>query len=312
MIGLDSALKRFPEIELSYDKTLVKKVHADAFSVLPQGEAALLWITYVGEKRVALLMQLGKDCAITNASPMLLSFHDDLSLGKGTILQGIIFKSSNMTNFACTNIFFHCGNYVHRLKMIDKIELICNILKTQINSRVYMRNGLSIGIPPTTTSFIEALDIAKTLPYSVSHIRSLLMNHYYALGISPYIGSNKVTAVLIVKPALQQDIYHLYTSDNRKHQFPAAIQDYETSVLLNKSFRTIKENANLDTLEESDDEADFEDMRPNKYVDLDKSIAFVCEYIPKFKKWQPIQRSDKLIKITSYKELFILERNNTR
>lgn len=312
MIGLDTTLKRFPDIELSYDKTLVKKVRADAFSVLPQGDATILWITYVGDKRVALLMKLGNNGAIYSAIPMILSFHDDLSLGSGTIMQGIVFKCSNMTNFACTNILLHCGMPVHRMRMVDKMELIYKILETHINSRVLTRDGLSIGLPPTTSSFNEAIDIAKTLPYNVSHIRSLLMHSSYAVGITPYTASFKATAVLIVRPALQQDIYHLYTSDNRKHRLPAAVQDYETSVLLNKSFRTIKENANLDTLEESDDDADFEDVRPDKYVDLKKYIAYICEYVPRFGKWQPIQRAEHLRKLTSSRELAELERKNTR
>lgn len=312
MLGLDTTLKRFPDIELSYDKTLVKKVRADAFSVLPQGDASILWITYVGDKRVALLMKLGNNGAISSAIPMILSFHDELSLGSGTIMQGIVFKCSNMTNFACTNILLHCGMPVHRMRMIDKMELIYKILETHINSRVLTRDGLSIGLPPTTSSFHEAIDIAKTLPYNVSHIRSLLMHSCYAVGITPYTASFKATAVLIVRPALQQDIYHLYTSDNRKHRLPAAVQDYETSVLLNKSFRTIKENANLDTLEESDDDADFEDVRPDKYVDLKKNIAYICEYVPRFGKWQPIQRAEPLRKLTSSRELAELERKNTR
>lgn len=36
--------------------------------------------------------------------------------------------------------------------------------------------------------------------------------------------------------------------------------------MMNKLFRKIKENDNLDSIEESDDELEFEDQREDKYV----------------------------------------------
>jgi hypothetical protein len=57
---------------------------------------------------------------------------------------------------------------------------------------------------------------------------------------------------------------------------------------MNKLFRNIKENANLDALEESDDEAEFENDKEDKFVFLDKSYKMVCQFNNKFKKWVPI------------------------
>ena len=73
----------------------------------------------------------------------------------------------------------------------------------------------------------------------------------------------------------------------------AFIPDYKTSVLMNKLFRNIKENDNLDALEESDDEDEFEDSRVDKYVYLDRSFKMNCEYNHKFKKWVPISLADQ-------------------
>ena len=91
-----------------------------------------------------------------------------------------------------------------------------------------------------------------------------------------------------VKPDLQNDIYHLY-EDGDKYHSVALIPDYKTSVMMNKLFRNIKENANLDALEESDDEAEFEDERDDRFVFLDKSYKIVCAYNHKFKKWVPVR-----------------------
>ena len=92
----------------------------------------------------------------------------------------------------------------------------------------------------------------------------------------------------------QTDIYKLYLLDeleengNNKFFDYAYIPNPEVSKLLNNLFRNIKENANLDLIEESDDEEDFENIDANKYVDLEKSIIMHCEYNAKFKRWVPV------------------------
>ena len=62
--------------------------------------------------------------------------------------------------------------------------------------------------------------------------------------------------------------------------------------MMNKLFRIIKENDNLDALEESDDEEEFENENIDKFVRLDKSYKMVCRFNHKFKKWVPIKVAD--------------------
>ena len=99
--------------------------------------------------------------------------------------------------------------------------------------------------------------------------------------------------VLMVKPDIQNDIYHLYSYDELSKTYAnyvgiASIPDYKTSVLLNKVFRNIKENDNLDALEESDDEDEFENDKEDRFVSLEKECKFKCIFNHKFKKWTPI------------------------
>jgi len=101
-------------------------------------------------------------------------------------------------------------------------------------------------------------------------------------------GSFPKGGTFTVKPDLQNDIYHLYEEDDKYHSV-ALIPDYKTSVMMNKLFRNIKENTNLDALEESDDEDEFEDERDDRFVFLDKSYKMVCAYNHKFKKWVPVR-----------------------
>ena len=58
---------------------------------------------------------------------------------------------------------------------------------------------------------------------------------------------------------------------------------------MNGLFRKIRENINLDYIEESDDEDDFEDMREDKYVDLKKTLHMECIFHTKFKRWIPVR-----------------------
>ena len=116
---------------------------------------------------------------------------------------------------------------------------------------------------------------------------------------TPTPQSSTNTRLFYIKPDLQNDIYYLYDtktftlsslatssiiSKNLAH-----IPDYKTSVLMNKLFRNIKENRNLDALEESDDEEEFENIQIDKFVDLNKVLKMRCNFNYKFQAWVPVQ-----------------------
>jgi len=119
------------------------------------------------------------------------------------------------------------------------------------------------------------------------------------------IQSQLSNAVFHITPDIRSDIYNLFIYNNGKMEFYdyAFIPDYETSVKMNALFRNIKENNNLDALEESDDEDDFENERTDKYVYLDKSYRMKCLFNYKFKKWTPISVVNTKEQIVSYDEL---------
>ena len=110
---------------------------------------------------------------------------------------------------------------------------------------------------------------------------------------------NTNTRLFYIKPDLQNDIYYLYdtksytldslTKSSIISKNIAHIPDYKTSVLMNKLFRNIKENKNLDALEESDDEEEFENIQIDKFVDLNKVLKMRCNFNYKFQAWVPIQ-----------------------
>jgi hypothetical protein len=113
--------------------------------------------------------------------------------------------------------------------------------------------------------------------------------------------------VFIVKPNIQNDIYNLYmlSHDSKTEKFydTAYIPNYTTSVMMNKLFRNIKENDNLDRLEESDDDEEFENDNIDKFVYLEKTYPMKCKYNYKFKKWSPVSVVGNDSKIVTSAEL---------
>jgi len=100
-------------------------------------------------------------------------------------------------------------------------------------------------------------------------------------------------AVFWVMADIQFDIYHLYA----KHQYTgkqtyydvAYIPNIKTSFFMNGIFRKIRENKNIDYIEESDDEDDFENTEEDKYVDLTKTVMMECSFHTKFRRWVPLR-----------------------
>ena len=90
----------------------------------------------------------------------------------------------------------------------------------------------------------------------------------------------------------------------------AAVTSYKQSVMLNNLFRTIKENANLDLLEESDDEEEFENIAEDKYVDLKKEISFKCVYLKYYKSWKPLVQMNG--DICHEKDILNIEKYNNK
>jgi len=114
-------------------------------------------------------------------------------------------------------------------------------------------------------------------------------------------------STFIVRPAIQNDVYYLYCksdhNDEPKYFDVAHIPNFASSVLMNKLFRNIKENDNLDKLEESDDEEEFENEKEDRFVNMDKTYNMVCSYNFKFKKWFPLYISKANADVISETEL---------
>ena len=300
-------LKRFPKIELSYDKILHKKVYADLFMIIPKGPKAFLWFTYIEDKNVAILLLLNREGNVKSLDIYPVCFNNELSYG--TLLYGTFFDINSNHHFSCEDIFTYKGNYINKYMLKHKLQIYEELFTNNMLQKTYNSNFIIVGLPVWVSSYMNAINIINTLPYKVYAVKQFNMRDLdgKSLGISLYKENTKLEAIFKIRAGVDSDIYNLYTSDNKFYNV-AAITSYKQSILLNSIFRSIKENTNLDYIEASDDEEEFENVETNKYVDLDKCVLMNCVYNKHFKKWEPVKIVNNNNIITKKKSI-LLEKN---
>jgi hypothetical protein len=317
-LEIHNILKDFPKIKLSYETFVHKKVYnADIIFAIPEGKKCFAWFTTYKQNNTCFLLEVGINNQITNVNICITSFTDVLSYG--TILYGSIFKHNNNICFSVENIFYFRGKCLEKTSFENKLIILHSFFTKNISQFAISNKFVIFGLPifAKKNDFSKLLNEIETLPYKISSLQfhhlndntgQLLVMKYYKPGSQYQNNSSykKKQAVFKIMPDIQNDIYflHIYNNGNYEYYDIAYIPDYKTSVLMNKLFRNIKENTNLDLLEESDDESEFENNKADKFVYLDKSFKMNCVYNHKFKKWVPISIASKNDKVTQKNQLF--------
>jgi hypothetical protein len=295
-----SIMEKFPSVELSYEKNLYKKVQhkSDIYLTIPKGRKYFIWLTTYKSSPACLLLELNKHRDSINSIQIVhSSFNKLLTVGAGTIFYGTLFSLNESSFFNIENIFYFKGKDISHFNQLNKINNISYILKNHINNVLYTSQSLVFGLPIIETNRNKLLDIIQTLSYDIYCIQHRSLTNNYPFKNEIIKIEKKIYANLLVKPHLQNDIYEVFSQTDNKliSNGYTAIPDYKTSVFMNNLFRTIKENNNLDTLEESDDEDEFENTNPDKFVDMDTSYVMNCLYSNKFKYWIPLDITESPI-----------------
>ena len=274
--------------------------------------------------------------SIKNIKIGLTGFKDKLALG--TVFYGTTFKTNNGLNCFCIeDLYYYKGvNYSGRT-FVSRLETLKSILETEISQQALTARYTIFGLPLMNSDLLTLLKDIEMLPYKVTYLKyrwyetkKIMCAEYYSKNKGPMMTNittnsrpqletrpNQIqnkpqvqnkqisNAIFLITPDIKSDIYNLFISKDGKTEFYdyAFIPDYDTSVNMNRLFRNIKENENLDTLEESDDEGDFEDDRIDKYVYLDRSYKMNCQFNYKFKKWVPVSIVNATDPIVSYSKL---------
>jgi hypothetical protein len=337
---IDLLLPEFPDIKLSYENITHNKVfNAEIIIAIPEGTKCFAWFTHYKHKNVCLIMELNAKKNIISVKRVPCCFRSDISYG--TILYGTIFIYAQTSFFTMEDIFYYKGKNVSRQTWIDKFVLFTQIMKHDIKQLAYNDSFIVFGMPLYSDKVGDIENKVNPVPYKIESIQYRLYNktgsYLYtpyetfiknkrnvieepAVPLVPIISKqtpNKKEAprqkikptksIFIVRPAIQNDIYYLYCkADNTaepKYYDVAHIPNFTSSVLMNKLFRNIKENDNLDKLEESDDEEEFENEKEDRFVHMDKTYNMACSYNYKFKKWSPLYVSKSNVNVITETEL---------
>lgn len=286
-------LNKFPKIKLSYVKSNHKKVSsANMYIIIPKGKKYFAWFRYYNNKPVCIILEINTRVKnISNIFIYPVCFKERLCNNNGTILYGTIFNKNKSSMFSVEDIYQYKGKSLVNFNQDEKFTTINKLFEDELKQLKFY-NCLIFGVPIIKQYRYELDEYLKDPPYDyycIQH-RYFKSNIYY--NEKPDI---QKTALFLVKPEINDDIYSLYyncskKSNTEEYEFYsyALIKDYKTSVMMNKLFRNIKENDNLDYLEESDSEDDFENMDEDKYL---KNVEYkmVCEFNIKHKLWQPIK-----------------------
>lgn len=317
-------------VKLSYETVAPKKVSSieyDLCLAIPYGKKAYIWFTYYYATPICLLLELNRENNISDHISILSYGKKEIPIDfeLGTILSGTIYEKENDINndnhftgdtiekiIFLDDIHMHKGMLISRYVFREKTGFIYHFFQQMSSSTIF-----SIKMPVLWNS---EQPTPTDIPYNVRHIQ-----HRSTLKIMPHLNITttrkptwaptiiadstifmkeyrfdyskpiyKKTAIFYVKADIAYDVYYLGSLDkNGNIAFfqHSLIMNYKTSIILNGIFRNIRENQCLDLIEESDDETDFENVREDKYVDLEKQVLMVCSFHSKFKKWMPISIS---------------------
>lgn len=316
----DKYLDKVSKIKLSYENIIHKKVyHFDYCAIIPEGI-----------KCFAVFMALNKtdsyEYVIIDAEKKIIIAKESCAFVKQEyIFYGTMFTHLSKS-FFCVEDLLHCKN---NTSWLNKLKLLKSIFNNNLKREA---TTVAFGLPIMCKSDDELNKKIKNIKYKIHSVQYKLLNKINHFLYIPYneienntnaivpsekhfIESTKVNtmskkisdAVFLVKADAQDDIYHLYTLNDKKEETYysiAHIKDYQTSVMMNSLFRIIKENDNLDSLEESDDEEEFQDEDNDKFLKKNIEYKMICTYNYRFKKWCPYKTTNRpitLMKIVNSK-----------
>ena len=308
-------LQRMPSFQLSYEifkhNTTPPPPTPQEWSFhIPVGHKWFVWFSFRGTKHGLYWMELNRNRLIQRvffqeATP---PSSLDESLFYGTLFYGT--QTISDGPFVMEDVFYYRGNFVHCLPELHKWALFPPFLQqhSSYGFRLPLIQGHNSGFdkpPPYPTHHIQIRHLTKTCPFTNWPVPKFQPPAAEKPGERP----SENNLLLNLKPAFKNwrkeqyqmdtvfsvqadpadDIYRMFTFGPNRHLLFydfCMIPDYETSKKMNTLFRRVRENQNLDWIEESDDE---QDEAPATLSEQHRLIT--CRFHPKFRKWIPVDVS---------------------
>lgn len=291
-----------PRIYVPYDTVIHKKIHTEFMTAIPKGERCIIWIDHANKYHV---MHLNGSNVIKTTTH---TYTQNQHVVNNVALYGILLTISNKQFVCITDAIYYNNKSQMESLATDRIAYIHHLTR----SGLFHTNNVSKSNPVFSVAIIslnfkELVTEASSLPYPIEYIRfscknrSSYLKYFRPKNTLASNGNtntsripNNTSRTFRVKAEIAPDTYTLYhpnshSNDGLTQNNVACIQTYEKSVWMNSLFRTIRENTNLDLLEESDDESDFENTSEYKHISNTSGILMKCTFNDRFKKWMPIE-----------------------
>jgi len=317
----------FPKNKPFYEKIVHKKVPVDYYQAIPFGKKVYIWFTFYENCPVAMVLERNRKTPkavveIEKAYIRPISFAKPLAFN--TLVYGTLVSNTKDSVFCLERLHQYKGKIMHSVPNYSKLECLEYMFKNEINQTgVGDPKELLVVLPLMNRSLKLLKDEITMLPYNIFAVNMYffkdtpaysmrwnanansdangnscananaeggaeggVINSASAVGQAKKRISN--SQIFEVRADLQNDIYYLNSGGNEE-ELIAYIPNIAVSVFMNSIFRKIKENDNLDLLEESEDEEEFEDTNDERFVDLEKRVKIRCEYHKHFKRWVPLE-----------------------
>ena len=294
----NSLIQRFPKIKLCYESNIDHNkvsIIPDYYTMIPKGKKIILWTTYFKDTNLitfAVELNKGEIIDINHIIIPTIKTHS-----YGTVFYGTCFNNNKC--FSIENIHYYNGQNTEKLTNNEQMVLLVEYMSMyEIERPKYNFISYKIGIPYMSNDNSECIRMRNLVPYPIyciQHKRFDLNNVKVYFSFIKHDITNITSSKTIafeVRADPQNDVYHCYYGKESNKYSTLYIPDIKTSVMMNRLFRIIKENDNLDTLEESDDEDEFENIEDTKFLIPNKTCIIECSYNPKFKKWFPVKLSN--------------------
>ena len=268
----------------------------DICLAIPMAKKCAIWMTFYEERHICAIILLDKYGAATDCR--IVEHAECVGLSRlfyGTMIYGSIYDNAYIV---MEDLVQYMGCSMQYQDFRDKLSLFRTVVDgiqfNHISLHLPVMWMKSDNIPPTISYRVHHYEWRKmsSKPSSIQKKTVERMSENESSRVNVKVPSNhRPNLIFEVGADIQNDIYHLYAYGKGCQSLPydiACISTIKTSVMMNRLFRNIKENENLDVLEESDDESEFENQREDRFVNLQKRINMECEYNTKFRKWTPL------------------------
>ena len=310
---------------------------------IPMGKKQYVWFTCHPEEDAVYLLDINRDKKIYRAVKQTTLEPTSIAHGTLLYGTNVIDEETGGVHFVVEDIYQFRGYPIKKMGFVHKLEYMVDAIndankQTGIRIQFALPMIWTIDVEKQT-DLVGTLndEIVSNAGYDIHHLQFRAgrivapylninhrrkMNHSVnkakrldAVSMLPIIPIYKpdyakpqygLNAIFDMTADMQCDIYHLHAcgkNNSRMYYNVAYVPSYKASVWLNQLYRNIKENRNLDAIEESDDEEEFENTHIDRFVDLKKTLQVECSFSRKFKRWVPQRIVSKESKIVHIRRL---------